>query len=67
MILSPSLPLFRSFFLSLFFLLSLSLKFLNMPRDKIILSILIYGTWDKIVVSLSIKISVIGAKTTKVF
>lgn len=38
-----------------------------MPRDKIILSILIYGPWDKIVVSLSIKISVIGAKTTKVF
>lgn len=66
MILSPSLPLFRSFFLSLF-LLSLSLKFLNMPRDKIILTILIYGTWDKIVVRLSIKISVIGAKTTKVF
>lgn len=66
MILSPSLPLFRSFFLSLFFLLSLS-KIPEYARDKIILSILIYGTWDKIVVSLSIKISVIGAKTTKVF
>lgn len=66
MILSPSLPLFRSFFLSLFFLLSLS-KIPEYARDKIILSILIYGTWDKIVVSLSIQISVIGAKTTKVF